>query len=312
MKIIHWLIVISFVGCKSQQGNEASKASGQKSDDITVVDTKKDPPSPTPTDESVTIPAAITGVLLTCSVIVPPVLSTSQVGCRLSDEKGARIDPATLGASVSYAPIDPPSGIKVIQKNSIIPERNYDTIFELSSADQLQLESAMPNMVYKVAFTDGNSTSLGSKIFDKNSPQFPALRADWIAKGEVGAFYFIDKTSSLSWAVDDGLSYNFDQATEHCAAMVYAGADNWRVPSIMELLSAHLDEIGTAFPQPDKMNIDSSRFGGYITTALTLESFGSIFGLGNKRLSINFSKPSFLGLVFGQPDVKKSIICVHD
>jgi hypothetical protein len=234
------------------------------------------------------------------------------VGCRLSDAKGAKVDPAKSGAAVSYAPVGLPSGIKVIQKDSVIPERNYDTIFELSSAEQAQLEIAMPNMVFSAVLTDSKNESLGTKTFDKNSPQAAAPRGDWISKGEAGAMVFIDKTTSLSWAIDDGKSYTFDQATEHCAALVYAGAENWRVPSIMELLGAHLDEIGTMFPQPDKMNLDSSRFGGYITTALTSESFGSIFGLGNKRLAIDFSKASILGLVFGEPDVKRSVICVHD
>lgn len=42
------------------------------------------------------------------------------------------------------------------------------------------------------------------------------------------------------------------------------------------------------------------------------ESFGSIFNLNNKRLAIDFSKPSILGLVFAEPDVKRSVICVRD
>ncbi len=318
MRIITCLVIASLVGCKSQSADKkvaSSQTNQYAENDQKDKDGKSNDSNTASSDETPSIPQAITGALLTCATILPPVgsVSSAQIGCRLSDTSGQRIDPATSGNSAVYAPVSVPTGVTVNQKVPMIAERNFDSIFEISSSDAAALDSAVASIVYKVDITNiSDNAEVASKTSDKSTVQIEVPRADWVRKVEGAAPYFIDKTTALTWGVDDGKSYTFDEATAHCAALDYVGAHNWRVPSISELLAAHLDEIEKAFPQPENMNIDNTRNGGYISTALTPDTFSSIFGAGNKRLALDFSKPSFLGLVFGDPADKRSLICVHD
>lgn len=84
------------------------------------------------------------------------------------------------------------------------------------------------------------------------------------------ACVFIDRTTGLMWARDNGTMYTWQNAVNQCNGSSYGGYTDWRIPTQKELMQAYADGIWTQ-KAANRLNLStnyqwSSTTGSELTT----------------------------------------------
>lgn len=265
-------------------------------------------------DESASRPSPITGAFLRCGILLDATdsLPTTEVGCRIEDKDANRIDPASLGLRAIYAAINVPNGVKVAQRILTSAIRNFDILFDFQAASKLLVQDAVNKAVFTVDF---NTIIENRPIGSQNStlPQAKATvkRGDWISFLTDASPTYMDASTSLVWALDDGKGYTLEEGESHCNDLIYAGNSNWRLPTITELQTAQLNGLGVAYADAGNMNIDSGRFGGYGASTLEFPDQPPVIGQ-SRRWNINLSQAAGQNTTLVPVENRQSVICVHE
>lgn len=265
-------------------------------------------------DEEIAIPEAVTGALLRCGTLSEATekLPTTEIACLLGDKTGKRIDPSSLGVKAIFTADSVPSNVKVKQRLPSYVARKFDSIFEISAAKKSDIDAALKTMVYAVELRAIlGDESLGSKASSFDTAKVEPKRADWVSYLYGDAPTYVDQVTSLVWALDNGTGYTLEEGRQHCENLIYADSSDWRLPSAVELRTAHLNGLGKAYADPGNMNIDSQRFGGYLSSTLEFPDQAPIIGQ-SQNWFVDLGKPSGSNLFLGPVENRRSVICVHE
>ena len=302
------------VSCAQQATTPVTVKSGKPGGATTVT-----PPAPVPTSgsgdgEGVSIPSGITGALLRCAALsdASNEIPTSQIGCRLSDAAGKRIDPSSLGVKAAFTTSAVPAGIKVTQRTPLYVARSFDSIFDLTGASKDAVTAALASMKYEVSMKAIiGDDALGSKSSTFAQSKIEPRRADWVSYLYGSSPTYVDQATSLVWALDDGKGYTLEEGRVHCNDLIYADSSDWRLPTAVEMRTAHLNGLGVAYADGGNMNIDSKRFAGYGTSTLEFPDQVPVIGM-SRRWSIDLGPANGANLSLGPVEDRKSVICVHE
>ena len=294
---------------KDAEGNKI-KAPGENSElnpGPGVSDPKKE-------DEGANRPEVISGVYLRCSTLLDATaeLPTSQVACRLNNKDGLRVDPASIGVKAAFNLATIPATVKVTQRVLNFADRSYDSLFDISASNVAAVLDAIDKITPTVELRGIiGDESFGSQSSTYAQAKIEPIRADWISYLYGSSPTYVDQSTSLVWALDDGKGYTLEEGRVHCEDLIYADSGNWRLPTIVELRTAQLNGLGVAYADGGNMNIDSKRFGGYGSSTLEFPDLPPVIGT-SRRWSIDLGAPSATNASLGPVEDRKSVICVHE
>lgn len=339
MRIYPFLALLVVCGCSGQKAPATNSAQGPKAVADSEVQTpgspsvnpdpEAAPPSSAPPSqasnantqtpatsdpEAVSPPAQITGALLHCGILLEAsdALPTAQIGCRLDDKDGNRIDSLKLGAKAEYSATAVPVGIKVTQRDPTLAIRDYDSIFDIAGANKGQVQDALNKTQFRVELKGViRGEALGTIVASLNPTDSEIKRGDWLSFLSNASPTYIDLSTSLVWALDNGTGYTLAEGNTHCNDLIYAGSSSWRLPTITELQTAKLDGLGVAFADGGNMNIDSQRFGGYASSTLEFPDQPSVIGV-SKFWTINLAVNANPTVTLNPVENRFSVICVHE
>lgn len=210
--------------------------------------------SPAPTDttqesESVTLPTAITGALLTCATIESNDKVEVKVACRYENANKVRVPLSSIASSqkFSYDAVLP-AGITVTLQAA---DANYEVYFTFSGANFATLDALVKKVQFNVELVGLSNGDPDKTIGGKGNDiaQAPAKR--WVreAKSDKNSNGLCDTGEScifvgngLMWIRDGGTPRNHVNATLVCGDLndVY---DDWQLPGINSLKMAYEKNI---------------------------------------------------------------------
>lgn len=200
--------------------------------------------------ESVDIPTAITGALLTCATTESNDKVEVKVGCSLYDASKVKIVIASTSKKQEFSfSGSVPSGVVV---NMLPADSVQDVYFAFTGADFNKLESTTAGLVYRLKLVDvisGQSETVGSIVKSAIAiPPPPRWVIEPRADLNANKICDVEETcgfleNGLLWYRDGGRPEGHVRSRDFCEAWTMLSYDDWRLPTAAELKMAFEKDI---------------------------------------------------------------------